>query len=151
MVGMNAAVDDVHLGEESIVGALSLLKAGSSWPKKAAVFGNPAAIQGKVSDDMLAHKSEGTALYQSLPLKPMNPCMKCPPEAIPDDRIEDFPVFETWQGRGRHLRNQKGGRSGRRIQEFRKFSVCDDACDEGWDGCLDPWKLGEVSERKAAF
>ena len=110
MVGMNAVVlDDVHLGEESIVGALSLLKAGSSWPKRSLVFGNPAAIQGKVSDDMLAHKSKAQLCINPCLLKPMNPCMKCPP--LKPSQMIGLKIFQSLrrgrQGRGRHLRNQK--------------------------------------------
>lgn len=101
MVGMNAVLlDDVKLGEESIVGALALLKAGSEWPPRSLVLGNPAQVKGQVSDAMLAHKTEGTALYQSLPSDARAHMHEV--EAlteVPPNRPEDFPTFETWQQR----------------------------------------------------
>ena len=101
LVGMNAVLlDDVVLGSESIVGALALLPANSNWPSRSLIVGNPAQIKGQVSDEMLAHKSEGTSLYQRLPqeAKAWMHEVKALAE-IPDDRHEDFPVFETWQAR----------------------------------------------------
>ena len=101
MVGMNAVLlDDVKLGDESIVGALALVKAKSVWPKRSLVVGNPAILKGQVSDAMLAHKTEGTALYQALPADAREHMMEV--EALttePDNRLEDFPTFETWQDR----------------------------------------------------
>lgn len=101
MVGMNAVLlDDVKLGDESIVGALALVKANSVWPKRSLVVGNPAVLKGHVSDAMLAHKTEGTALYQALPADAHEHMKEV--EALtaePDCRIEDFPTFETWQDR----------------------------------------------------
>ena len=65
MVGMNAVVlDDAHIGKESIVGALALVKAKSTFGPRSLILGNPAEKRGEVSDAMLAHKTEGTALYQ---------------------------------------------------------------------------------------
>lgn len=101
MVGMNAVLlDDVKLGDESIVGALALVTAKSVWPKRSLVVGNPAILKGQVSDAMLAHKTEGTALYQALPAHAREHMKEV--EALtaePDNRIEDFPTFETWQDR----------------------------------------------------
>jgi carbonic anhydrase/acetyltransferase-like protein (isoleucine patch superfamily) len=101
MVGMNAVLlDDVKLGDESIVGALALVKAKSVWPKRSLVVGNPAILKGQVSDAMLTHKSEGTALYKALPGDAHQHMKEV--EALtaePDNRIEDFPSFETWQDR----------------------------------------------------
>lgn len=101
MVGMNAVLlDDVDLGDESIVGALSLVKAGSVWPKRSLVLGNPAVLKGQVSDDMMAHKTEGTRLYQGLPYQAHESMKEVEPlTEVPDSRVEDFPAFETWQAR----------------------------------------------------
>ena len=70
------------------------------WPKRSLVVGNPAILKGQVSDAMLAHKTEGTALYQALPADAREHMEEV--EALtsePDNRIEDFPTFETWQDR----------------------------------------------------
>ena len=69
MIGMNAVImDDVVVGQGCIVGALSFLKAQSQWEDRTIIAGNPAKVLGEVSDDMLAHKVEGTGLYQGLSL-----------------------------------------------------------------------------------
>jgi phenylacetic acid degradation protein/carnitine operon protein CaiE len=68
LVGMNAVVmDNVDLGDESIVGALSFIKQGSQIPGRSLLAGNPATIIKQVSDEMIAWKTKGTALYQQLP------------------------------------------------------------------------------------
>lgn len=68
MVGMNAVVmDNVILGEESIVGALSFVKEGEQFEKRSLIVGNPAKKIKEVSDEMMAWKTEGTKIYQSLP------------------------------------------------------------------------------------
>lgn len=80
LVGMNAVImDDVQLGEGCIVGALAFLPEGSIWEARQVIVGNPAKAVKAVSDEMLAWKTEGTRLYQSLPaqlhatLKPCEP------------------------------------------------------------------------------
>ena len=68
LVGMNAVImDNVRLGDESIVGALTLIKEGEVIPARSLVVGNPGKIIKQVTDEMLAWKSEGTRLYQQLP------------------------------------------------------------------------------------
>ena len=49
---------------------------------------------------MVAHKTEGTDLYQRLPADCHDSMVEV--EALaeaPQDRVEDFPSFETWQKR----------------------------------------------------
>jgi carbonic anhydrase/acetyltransferase-like protein (isoleucine patch superfamily) len=60
-------MDNVELGDECIVGALSLIKEGEKIPSRSLVAGNPARIIKVVSDEMIAWKTEGTKLYQALP------------------------------------------------------------------------------------
>lgn len=68
LVGINAVImDHVQLGDESIVGALTLIKAGEKIPARSLVVGNPGKIIKQVTDEMLAWKTEGTRLYQQLP------------------------------------------------------------------------------------
>src|SRR6186997_3302 len=68
LVGMNAVImDNVQLGDECIVGALSFIKADEIIPARSLVVGNPSKIIKQVSDEMLAWKTSGTQLYQQLP------------------------------------------------------------------------------------
>lgn len=101
MIGMNAVVlDGAVIGSESIVGALALVKANAKFEPRSLVLGNPAVQKGHVSEEMIAHKTEGTALYQALPMEchseliPTEPLLNAP-----DQRVEAFPDFETWQSR----------------------------------------------------
>ena len=88
LVGMNAVLmDDVSLGDECIVGALTFIKGGTDIPNRKMVVGNPAKIIKDITDDMIAWKTKGTALYQKLPgqchetLKEVEPLRE-----IPEDR-----------------------------------------------------------------
>jgi phenylacetic acid degradation protein len=68
LIGMNAVVmDNVQLGDECIVGALSFIKEGEIISPRKLLAGNPAKIIKEVSDDMIKWKTEGTLLYQQLP------------------------------------------------------------------------------------
>ena len=85
LIGMNAVImDDVTVGDECIVGALSFVKAGTQIPNRKMVVGNPAAIIKDVSDEMIEWKTKGTALYQQLPkecyqtLKAVEPLREIP-------------------------------------------------------------------------
>lgn len=85
LVGMNAVImDNVELGDESIVGALTFIKQGEKIPARSLMAGNPGKIIRQVSDEMLKWKTEGTKLYQQLPavcfesLKPCEPLRKVP-------------------------------------------------------------------------
>lgn len=80
LIGMQAVImDEVELGDECIVGALSFIKQGEKIPARSLIVGNPAKIIKQVSDEMLAWKTEGTHIYQQLPqqchdtLKPCEP------------------------------------------------------------------------------
>ncbi len=68
LVGMNSVImDNVELGDECIVGALTFIKAGEKMPKRSLIVGNPAKIIREVSDEMIGWKTEGTKIYQELP------------------------------------------------------------------------------------
>ena len=88
LVGMNAVImDNVQLGDESIVGALTLIKEGEIIPARSMVVGNPGKIIKRVSDEMLAWKTEGTRLYQQLPDICFNTLKPCEPlRTTPDQR-----------------------------------------------------------------
>lgn len=68
LVGMNSVImDHVELGDECIVGALTFIKEGEKIPDRSLIAGNPGKIIKQVSDEMIAWKTKGTELYQSLP------------------------------------------------------------------------------------
>lgn len=85
LIGMNAVImDDAEIGDESIVGAMAFVKAETKIPMRSLVVGNPAKVIKQVSDDMIAWKTKGTALYQQLPadchdsLKEVEPLREVP-------------------------------------------------------------------------
>lgn len=87
LIGMNSVVmDEVVIGENSIIGALTFLKAGLQIPAKSLVAGNPGRIIREVSDEMVRWKTEGTRLYQQLPAECHNSLQACEPlTEIPAD------------------------------------------------------------------
>ncbi len=99
MIGMNAVImDGADIGEGSIVGALAFIKAGEIIPPRSLVVGNPARIIREVSDDMLAWKTAGTALYQQLPEEMRQYWEPCEPlREIPADRPTQESLYETWE------------------------------------------------------
>lgn len=98
LVGMNAVImDNVALGPESIVGALCFIKEGEKIPSRSLVVGNPFRIIREVSDEMLNWKSEGTAIYQQLPLQCHETLRPCEPlREIPADRAPQLPGYKPF-------------------------------------------------------
>jgi carbonic anhydrase/acetyltransferase-like protein (isoleucine patch superfamily) len=99
LIGMNSVImDDVEIGKESIVGALSFVAAKTEIPERSLLVGNPAKIIKQVSDEMIAWKTKGTALYQSLPEE----CKKTLKEVEPlrnieENRPDQEQMFTTWE------------------------------------------------------
>jgi len=98
LVGMNSVImDNVELGDECIVGALSFVKADEKIPTRSLLAGNPAKIIKSVSDDMLNWKTAGTQLYQSLPHEMREYWKACEPlREIPADRPSQESLYKTW-------------------------------------------------------
>jgi carbonic anhydrase/acetyltransferase-like protein (isoleucine patch superfamily) len=105
LVGMNAVImDNVELGDESIVGALSFINQGEKIPVRSLVAGNPGKIIKQVSDAMLKWKTEGTKLYQQLPgmcFESLRPCE--PLRTAPKDRKVQSATYKPYK-------SQKKGR-----------------------------------------
>lgn len=101
LVGMNAVLmDEVELGEESIVGALCFIKSGEKIPPRSLVVGNPGKIIREVSDDMLYWKTEGTRLYQQLPEQCYATLRPCEPlRSVPADRPAMDKKYTIWKER----------------------------------------------------
>jgi carbonic anhydrase/acetyltransferase-like protein (isoleucine patch superfamily) len=99
LVGMNAVImDRATVGAGSIVGALCFVPAEMQIPERKVVVGNPAKIVKDVSDEMLAWKTEGTALYQALPEKLHGSLRACEPlREVPADRPEQMLSYATWR------------------------------------------------------
>jgi carbonic anhydrase/acetyltransferase-like protein (isoleucine patch superfamily) len=98
LIGMNAVImDNATVGEECIVGALTFVPADMQIPARKVVVGNPAKIVKDVSDDMIAWKTEGTKLYQSLP-KRLHESLRAvePLREIPADRAQQMASYKTW-------------------------------------------------------
>jgi len=104
LIGMNAVVmDEAYVGAESIVGALTFVKAGMQIPPRSLVVGNPARIVRQVSDAMLEWKTEGTALYQKLPLDCFDGLEACEPlREVPADRPRQQQVYKTWRQKNKN-------------------------------------------------
>lgn len=98
LIGMNAVVmDNVYLGDECIVGALTFIKADQIIPPRSLVVGNPSKIIKQVSDEMLAWKTQGTKLYQQLPDDMFKSWKECEPlREMPEEEIRNNQVYKTW-------------------------------------------------------
>ena len=98
LVGMNAVImDDVEIGDECIIGALSFVKANERVPRRKLLIGNPAEIIKEVSDEMIDWKTKGTKLYQTLP----GDCRQGLREvkaltSMPENRPRQDTLYSTW-------------------------------------------------------
>ncbi len=104
LVGMNAVVmDEVEIGDECIIGALTFVKAGEKIPRRSLVAGNPGKIIREVSDDMINWKTEGTRIYQALPaqlheyLRPALPLREMPEGYL--DPPPEGSAYSPWKAR----------------------------------------------------
>jgi phenylacetic acid degradation protein len=99
LVGMNSVVmDHVELGDESIVGALTLIKEGEKIPARSLVAGNPGKIIKQVTDEMIAWKTKGTELYQSLPKDMFEHGRICEPfNEMPADQPQQGGSYSSWK------------------------------------------------------
>ena len=98
LIGMNSVImDNVELGEECIVGALSFVKSGKKFPPRSLLAGNPAKIIKKVTDEMISWKTEGTKLYQQLPAEMHTFWRVCEPlRKIPEHQSAQEALYKTW-------------------------------------------------------
>lgn len=67
MVGMKAVImDDVVIGESSIVAATAFVAAKFTCPPRSLVMGTPAKVKRELSEQEIEWKSQGTREYQEL-------------------------------------------------------------------------------------
>ncbi len=94
LIGMNAVImDNVEIGESSIVAACAFVKAGMIVPPKVLVGGMPAKVMRDLSDTEMAWKIEGTDMYKELTVRSLNTLKSCVPltEVEPDRKKFDLP------------------------------------------------------------
>lgn len=99
LIGMNAVImDNAVVGQGCIVGALCFVPTDMIIPDRKVVVGNPAKIVKDVSDEMLAWKSEGTALYRQLPAA-MRASWRAvePLREVPADRPTQSAMLKNWK------------------------------------------------------
>ncbi len=100
LVGMNAVImDNVKVGDNCIIGALTFVPEGMEIPANKIVVGNPGKIIKDASDEIIAWKTKGTELYQKLPAqlyKTLHPCE--PLREVPKDRPEMPEMYKNWKG-----------------------------------------------------
>jgi carbonic anhydrase/acetyltransferase-like protein (isoleucine patch superfamily) len=98
LIGMNAVVmDNVELGDECIVGALSFVPADSKFPARSLIVGNPAKAIKEVSDEMIGWKTKGTQLYQALPAELYASLKPCEPlREVEENRPTQESMYSTW-------------------------------------------------------
>ena len=97
LIGMNAVVmDEADIGDESIVGALCFVPGEMKIPPRSLVVGNPAKIVRQVTDEMLAWKTAGTELYQTLPARLRESLEPCEPlRVVPAGRQVQSEAYKT--------------------------------------------------------
>ena len=98
LIGMNAVImDDVTIGAECVIGALTFVPAKMVIEPRKVVVGNPAKVVKDVTDEMLRWKTEGTKLYQSLPARMRESWKEAEPlREIPADRPDQKAIYKTW-------------------------------------------------------
>jgi carbonic anhydrase/acetyltransferase-like protein (isoleucine patch superfamily) len=99
LIGMNAVImDNAVVGAGCVVGALCFVPAGMEIAARKVVVGNPARVVKDVTDEMLAWKTEGTALYQALPGRLHSSLRACEPlREIPAGRATQEMSYKTWR------------------------------------------------------
>jgi len=96
---MNAVLmDEVEIGDECIIGAMTFINAKTHIPPRSLVVGNPGKIIKEVSDEMIAWKTKGTRLYQILPKDCHDSLIECQPlNEIPAQRPKQESLYTTWE------------------------------------------------------
>jgi phenylacetic acid degradation protein len=91
LIGMNAVVmDNVVLGNECIVGALSFVAQNQVFEARSIIVGNPAKQVKQVTDEMIQWKTQGTELYQQL-------ADQAPSQLQPCEPLTRYPTHYTLQ------------------------------------------------------
>ena len=86
----------VHDGQAQISGALVFVKAGAVIPPRSLAVGSPAKVLRELSDDEIAWKSQGTAIYQRLALEAPQKLQPATPLTAPEPnrRRAEAPAYD---------------------------------------------------------
>ncbi len=102
LIGMNSVImDEVEIGEECIIGALTFVKGGEKIPRRCLFAGNPGKIIKDVTDEMIRWKTEGTSLYQKLPaecyasLRPVAPLTEVPGDHPESEKTSSYKPWKS--------------------------------------------------------
>ena len=91
MIGMNAVVmDEVEIGECSLVAALSFVKAGMFVPPRMLVAGIPGRLVRELTEEEVATKTKGTVIYQTLAKRCLATMRACEPLTQPEQNRRRF-------------------------------------------------------------
>ena len=98
LVGMNSVLmDNVEIGDECVIGALTLITAETKIPPRSLVVGNPGKIIKPVSNEMIAWKTEGTKLYRALPKAMHDHAKLCKPlQQMPTHKPQQKKLYTHW-------------------------------------------------------
>jgi len=101
LVGMNAVVlDGAIVGENSIIGALTLVKSNECVPDQVLFAGNPGKVIRSLTEDQVAWKTQGTSLYQALPKEcHQSLALVEPLRDLDADRPNHETVYNPWKTR----------------------------------------------------
>lgn len=105
MVGMNAVImDEAVIGNNAIVAAMAFVKAGAEIPPNTLAVGSPAKVVRELTEEELAWKRQGTAIYQRLALEAKEKLVAVEPLSAPEPerrriRAPDYDplVIERWR------------------------------------------------------
>lgn len=102
LIGMNAVImDDVTIGAECVIGALTFVPAKMVIEPRKVVVGNPGKVVKEVTDEMIRWKTEGTKLYQSLPGMMRESWRAAEPlRSVPAGRPDQAATYKTWKDAG---------------------------------------------------
>jgi phenylacetic acid degradation protein len=91
LIGMNTVImDEVELGDECVVAALSFIKQGEKFSPRSLIAGNPAKLTKEVTQEMIEWKTAGTKLYQQLPRQCFETLKPCEPL---NEQTDQQPIF----------------------------------------------------------
>lgn len=97
LIGMHAVImDDVEIGEDSVIGALTFVPTGMKIPPNSLVAGNPAKIIKEVKKEMTEWKTKGTLLYQKLANECLKSLYSCEPHFIENIKDAEKIPQEMW-------------------------------------------------------
>jgi phenylacetic acid degradation protein len=95
MVGMNAVImDGAEIGESSIVAALAFVKSDQKIPARSLVVGIPARVVRELTDEEIAWKTGGTAVYQELATRSMGTMREVAPLSEPEPNRRRLPYID---------------------------------------------------------